>query len=56
MSIVENKKFRRITNEALNKVPTSLKEFVSDIKRTFGLKYVLSFNLVLSSGFLLTST
>ncbi|GMI82413.1 seed imbibition 2, raffinose synthase 2 [Hibiscus trionum] len=39
-SIKENKKFRRIENEVQSKVPRDLKEFISDIKSTFNLKYV----------------
>ncbi|XWS18064.1 hypothetical protein CRYUN_Cryun32bG0010400 [Craigia yunnanensis] len=39
-SIKENNKFRRIENEAKSKAPSDLKEFISDIKRTFDLKYV----------------
>ncbi|KDP29033.1 hypothetical protein JCGZ_16422 [Jatropha curcas] len=38
-SIEENNKFRR-TNEAQSDAPIDLKHFVSDIKSTFGLKYV----------------
>lgn len=37
-SIKENKKFRRIANEANSKTPSDLKEFISDIRRTFDLK------------------
>ena len=37
-SIKENNKFRRIANEAKSKAPSDLKEFISDIKRTFDLK------------------
>ncbi|KAL6992930.1 galactinol--sucrose galactosyltransferase [Sarracenia purpurea var. burkii] len=40
ISIKENSKFRKTANEAPSEAPTGLKEFVSDIKRTFGLKYV----------------
>ncbi|KAK5831557.1 hypothetical protein PVK06_015355 [Gossypium arboreum] len=39
-SIKENKKLRRIANEANSKTPSDLKEFISDIRRTFDLKYV----------------
>lgn len=39
MSIRENMKFRKASSEA-SSVPNSLKEFISDIKSTFGLKYV----------------
>ncbi|KAK8989122.1 hypothetical protein V6N11_030488 [Hibiscus sabdariffa] len=39
-SIKENKKFRRIENEVQSKAPRDLKEFISDIKSTFNLKYV----------------
>ncbi|MBA0720475.1 hypothetical protein Golax_008095 [Gossypium laxum] len=38
-NIKENKKFRRIANEANSKTPSDLKQFISDI-RTFDLKYV----------------
>ncbi|KAK6133141.1 hypothetical protein DH2020_033180 [Rehmannia glutinosa] len=40
MSIRENKKFRKEANDDSSNIPHSLKDFVSDIKRTFGLKYV----------------
>ncbi|KAG8365325.1 hypothetical protein BUALT_Bualt18G0092900 [Buddleja alternifolia] len=40
MSIRENNKFRSTKNEDSSNKPHDLKEFVSDIKRTFGLKYV----------------
>ncbi|XP_017979161.1 PREDICTED: probable galactinol--sucrose galactosyltransferase 2 isoform X2 [Theobroma cacao] len=46
-SIKENKKFRRISNEAKSKAPRDLKEFVSDIKKTFGLKYVYVWHALL---------
>lgn len=41
VSIKENNKFRETANEDLNEAPSGLKDFVSDIKRTFGLKYDL---------------
>ncbi|CAL5411772.1 unnamed protein product [Camellia sinensis] len=40
VSIQENYKFQKTTNEAPSEAPTNLKEFVSDIKGNFGLKYV----------------
>ncbi|KAL0321028.1 UNVERIFIED_CONTAM: putative galactinol--sucrose galactosyltransferase 2 [Sesamum radiatum] len=40
MSIKENSKFRKTTNDNSSNTPHSLKDFVSDIKSTFGLKYV----------------
>ncbi|XP_018730644.2 probable galactinol--sucrose galactosyltransferase 2 isoform X2 [Eucalyptus grandis] len=40
VSIKENQKFRRSENGSLSEAPTDLKEFVSDIKGTYGLKYV----------------
>ncbi|PIN13264.1 Galactinol--sucrose galactosyltransferase [Handroanthus impetiginosus] len=40
MSIRENKKFRKAGNDNSSNTPHSLKDFVSDIKTTFGLKYV----------------
>ncbi|XAR53893.1 Galactinol--sucrose galactosyltransferase [Bertholletia excelsa] len=40
VSIEENSKFRRAENGTPIEAPTDLKEFVSDIKSTFGLKYV----------------
>ncbi|KAM7501087.1 hypothetical protein LguiA_025501 [Lonicera macranthoides] len=40
VSIEENNKFQKTQNEAVSEAPSGLKEFVSDIKRTFGLKYV----------------
>ncbi|GLU20647.1 hypothetical protein SLE2022_368360 [Rubroshorea leprosula] len=46
-SIGENNKFRRKPNEAQSEAPTDLKEFVSDIKRTFGLKYVYVWHALL---------
>ncbi|XP_022716287.1 probable galactinol--sucrose galactosyltransferase 2 isoform X2 [Durio zibethinus] len=46
-SIKENKKFRRIDNEAKSKAPSDLKEFISDIKRTFDLKYVYVWHALL---------
>ncbi|GLT46719.1 hypothetical protein SLA2020_204580 [Shorea laevis] len=46
-SIGENHKFRRKPNEAQSEAPTDLKEFVSDIKRTFGLKYVYVWHALL---------
>ncbi|XP_015578449.1 probable galactinol--sucrose galactosyltransferase 2 isoform X2 [Ricinus communis] len=39
LSIKENHKFRK-TSEALSDAPNDLKHFVSDLKSTFGLKYV----------------
>ncbi|XVF75136.1 hypothetical protein PTKIN_Ptkin13bG0163500 [Pterospermum kingtungense] len=46
-SVKENSKFRRTANEANSKTPGDLKEFVSDIKRTFGLKYVYVWHALL---------
>ncbi|KAF6153868.1 hypothetical protein GIB67_001101 [Kingdonia uniflora] len=40
VSIKENEKFRKNRNASLNEEPSDLKDFVSDIKRTFGLRYV----------------
>ncbi|KAL0310807.1 UNVERIFIED_CONTAM: putative galactinol--sucrose galactosyltransferase 2 [Sesamum angustifolium] len=40
MSIKENSKFRKTANDDSSNTPHSLKDFVSDIKSTFGLKYV----------------
>lgn len=40
MSIRENGKFRKASNDDSSSKPHSLKDFVSDIKGTFGLKYV----------------
>lgn len=40
MSIRENEKFRKAVNDDSSSKPHSLKDFVSDIKGTFGLKYV----------------
>ncbi|XP_042039687.1 probable galactinol--sucrose galactosyltransferase 2 [Salvia splendens] len=40
MSIRENEKFRKASNYDSSGKPHSLKDFVSDIKETFGLKYV----------------
>ncbi|OVA19719.1 Glycosyl hydrolases 36 [Macleaya cordata] len=40
VSIKENSKFRKKANEALNEAASNLKDFISDIRRTFGLKYV----------------
>ncbi|TYI81986.1 hypothetical protein E1A91_D05G191500v1 [Gossypium mustelinum] len=45
-NIKENKKFRRIANEANSKTPSDLKEFISDI-RTFDLKYVYVWHALL---------
>ncbi|KAI3442218.1 Galactinol--sucrose galactosyltransferase [Psidium guajava] len=39
-SIKENQKFRRTEDGSLSDAPTDLKEFVADIRGTFGLKYV----------------
>lgn len=39
MSIRENEKFRKAANDDSSGKPHSLKDFVSDIKGTFGLKY-----------------
>ncbi|KAG8494346.1 hypothetical protein CXB51_012146 [Gossypium anomalum] len=46
-SIKENKKFRRTANEANSKTPSDLKEFISDIRRTFDLKYVYVWHALL---------
>ncbi|KAF5183437.1 Stachyose synthase [Thalictrum thalictroides] len=40
MSIKENSKFSKKKNEALNEAASDLKDFITDIKRTFGLRYV----------------
>jgi hypothetical protein len=40
VSIKENSKFKKTENEAPSKAPADLKEFVSDIKKSFGLKFV----------------
>ncbi|XP_038712471.1 probable galactinol--sucrose galactosyltransferase 2 isoform X1 [Tripterygium wilfordii] len=40
VSIEENSKFRKTADGARDGAPSSLKDFVSDIKKTFGLKYV----------------
>ncbi|XP_059667205.1 probable galactinol--sucrose galactosyltransferase 2 [Cornus florida] len=40
VSIHENNKFQRKANEDLSEAPACLKDFVSEIKRIFGLKYV----------------
>ncbi|XP_057795142.1 probable galactinol--sucrose galactosyltransferase 2 isoform X2 [Salvia miltiorrhiza] len=40
MSIRENEKFRKAANDDSSGTPHSLKDFVSDIKGTYGLKYV----------------
>ncbi|XP_015879986.2 probable galactinol--sucrose galactosyltransferase 2 [Ziziphus jujuba] len=39
-SIEENSKFRRSVNDTESEAPSSLKDFVSEIRSTFGLKYV----------------
>ncbi|PQM36337.1 putative galactinol--sucrose galactosyltransferase 2 [Prunus yedoensis var. nudiflora] len=47
-SIQENNKFRRTTNkEAESETPSGLKEFVSEIKGNFGLKYVYVWHALL---------
>ncbi|KAF8414301.1 hypothetical protein HHK36_002303 [Tetracentron sinense] len=40
VSIKENNKFRKTANGTFIDAPSDLKEFVSDIRRTFGLKYI----------------
>ncbi|KAI5559799.1 hypothetical protein BDE02_16G002100 [Populus trichocarpa] len=40
VSVEENNKFRRRSNESQADAPNDLKHFVADIKRNFGLKYV----------------
>ncbi|KAM6585512.1 hypothetical protein CsatB_012514 [Cannabis sativa] len=40
LSINENNKFRRSSNDAQSDAPSDLKSFVSEIKNTYGLKYV----------------
>ncbi|XP_060964403.1 probable galactinol--sucrose galactosyltransferase 2 isoform X2 [Cannabis sativa] len=40
LSINENNKFRRASNDAQSDAPSDLKSFVSEIKNTYGLKYV----------------
>lgn len=52
MSIRENEKFRRAANDDSSNKPHSLKDFVSDIKRTFGLKYAHLLFPLSSFGFL----
>ncbi|XP_027931803.1 probable galactinol--sucrose galactosyltransferase 2 [Vigna unguiculata] len=47
ISIKENNKFRAIGNVAENGAPISLKDFVSEIKSTFGLKYVYVWHALL---------
>ncbi|XP_059438212.1 probable galactinol--sucrose galactosyltransferase 2 [Corylus avellana] len=47
VSIEENDKFRRTANEAQSKAPIGLKDFVSEIKRNFGLKYVYVWHALL---------
>ncbi|XP_062160527.1 probable galactinol--sucrose galactosyltransferase 2 [Alnus glutinosa] len=46
-SIEENNKFRRTANEAQSEAPIGLKDFVSDIKRNFGLKFVYVWHALL---------
>ncbi|GMY36565.1 probable galactinol--sucrose galactosyltransferase 2 [Fagus crenata] len=46
-SIEENNKFRRAANEPQSEAPSSLKDFVTDIKRNFGLKYVYVWHALL---------
>ncbi|EXB64620.1 hypothetical protein L484_017952 [Morus notabilis] len=46
-SIKENTKFRRASNDAQSEAPTDLKSFVSEIKSTFGLKYVYMWHALL---------
>lgn len=52
MSIRENEKFRKAANDDSSNKPHSLKDFVSDIKGTFGLKYAVSPSCLSSSEFL----
>ncbi|XP_062088022.1 probable galactinol--sucrose galactosyltransferase 2 isoform X1 [Humulus lupulus] len=40
LSIKENNKFRRASDDAQSDAPSDLKSFVSEIKSTYGLKYV----------------
>ncbi|KAA8519248.1 hypothetical protein F0562_013504 [Nyssa sinensis] len=40
VTIEENNKFRQTADQVLSEAPSGLKDFVSDIKGTFGLKYV----------------
>ncbi|PON57674.1 Glycosyl hydrolase [Parasponia andersonii] len=47
LSIKENAKFRRATNDAQREVPSDLKSFVSEIKTAFGLKYVYVWHALL---------
>ncbi|KAG5561022.1 hypothetical protein RHGRI_004147 [Rhododendron griersonianum] len=47
VSIKENRKFKKTENEAPSEAPTDLKEFVSDIKKSFGLKYVYVWHALL---------
>lgn len=49
MSIRENEKFRKAGNDNSSSKPHSLKDFVSDIKGTFGLKYVVFYSHLFSS-------
>ncbi|XVE87599.1 hypothetical protein DITRI_Ditri19aG0001000 [Diplodiscus trichospermus] len=46
-SIKENTKFRRVGNEAKSRASSDLKEFISDIKRSFDLKYVYVWHALL---------
>ncbi|KAK4386774.1 putative galactinol--sucrose galactosyltransferase 2 [Sesamum angolense] len=47
MSIKENSKFRKTANDDSSNTPHSLKDFVSDIKSTFGLKYVYAWHALM---------
>ncbi|CAJ1962774.1 unnamed protein product [Sphenostylis stenocarpa] len=47
ISIKENNKFRAVGDVTENEVPVSLKDFVSEIKSNFGLKYVYVWHALL---------
>lgn len=47
VSIKENSKFNKTENEAPSEAPADLKEFVSDIKKSFGLKFVYVWHALL---------
>ncbi|GMN36705.1 hypothetical protein TIFTF001_006214 [Ficus carica] len=47
VSIKENTKFRKASEDAHSDAPTDLKSFVSEIKNTYGLKYVYMWHALL---------
>ncbi|KAG6743464.1 hypothetical protein POTOM_052156 [Populus tomentosa] len=47
VSVEENSKFRKTSNESQADAPNDLKHFVADIKRNFGLKYVYVWHALL---------